>query len=110
MLTLELNNGGLFMNIVINAIRFDTSEGLESFIEKKISKLERYFDGIIKAEVFLKIVKPETAENKHVEVRMSVPNGELFAEKTGNSFEEAVDEAMNALKKQLNRYKEKTKS
>lgn len=98
------------MNIVINAIRFDTSEGLEKFIDKKVNKLERYFDGIIKAEVFLKIVKPETADNKHVEIRMSVPSGELFAEKVGDSFEEAVDGALDAIKKQILRYKEKIKS
>lgn len=98
------------MNIVINAIRFDASEGLEKFIEKKLTKIERYFDGIIKAEVFLKVVKPETSDNKHVEIRMSVPSGELFAEKIGDSFEEAIDGAIDAIKKQINKYKEKIKS
>lgn len=98
------------MNIVINAIRFDTSEGLENFIEKKVTKLERYFDGIIKTEVFLKVVKPETSDNKHVEIRMSVPNAELFAEKIGDSFEEAIDGALDAIKKQMHKYKEKIKS
>ncbi len=95
------------MNLVINSIRFDASDSLKSFIEKKVQKLERYFDGIIKAEVFLKIVKPEVSENKHVELRLNVPDADLFAEKTADTFEEGVDLAIEALKKQMLKYKEK---
>ncbi len=98
------------MNIVVNSIRFDATENLKGFIEKKINKLDRYFDGIIKAEVFLKVVKPETAENKNAEVRLKVPNSELFAEKTADTFEEAVDLSVEALKKQLGKYKEKVRN
>ena len=42
------------MNIRIQAIHFDATDQLEAFIQKKVSKLEQYFDGIISAEVNLK--------------------------------------------------------
>ncbi len=47
------------MEIRIQAIHFDASEKLEKFIQKKVSKLEQYYDGIIAVEVSLKVVKPE---------------------------------------------------
>lgn len=51
------------MEIRIQAIHFDASEKLEKFIQKKVAKLEQYYDGIIAVEVSLKVVKPETAQN-----------------------------------------------
>ena len=52
------------MDVRIQAIHFDATAQLEAFIQKKVSKLEQYFDGIILAEVTLKVVKPETVKNK----------------------------------------------
>ncbi len=95
------------MEIRIQPIHFDVSQQLESFIQKKISKLEKYHDGIIAAEVVLKVVKPETAMNKDVAVRLEVPGPDFFATKTSDSFEEAIDIVADALEKQLLKYKEK---
>ena len=52
------------MDVRIQAIHFDATAQLEAFIQKKVSKLEQYFDGIILAEVTLKVVKPETVKNR----------------------------------------------
>ena len=65
-----------FMEIRVQAIHFDASEQLHAFIQKKVSKLDQYFDGILKAEVTLKVVKPETANNKQAGVKLLVRNGE----------------------------------
>lgn len=46
------------MEIKIQSIHFDTTEKLEAFIEKKISKLEKSYEDIQKVEVQLKVVKP----------------------------------------------------
>jgi len=54
------------METRIQAVHFDASEHLVEFIEKKVSKLDQYFDGILTAEVTLKVVKPETVNNKEV--------------------------------------------
>ncbi len=95
------------MEIMIQAIHFDATEKLEAFISKKAAKLERFYDNIKKVEVSLKVVKPETAMNKEAGIKVLIPNGELYAEKTKDSFEEAVVEALEALEKQLQKFKEK---
>ena len=98
------------MEIRIQAIHFDATAQLEAFIQKKVSKLEQYFDGILSAEVSLKVIKPETAQNKQVGIKLIVKNGECFAEKIADTFEAAVDEAVVALEKQLVRFKEKARA
>lgn len=97
------------MEIRIQAIHFDASEQLESFIQKKVSKLEQYFEAIISVEVSLKVVKPEVAKNKQVGIKLIIKSGELFAEKTADSFESAVDDAAEAIEKQLVKFKEKAR-
>ena len=92
------------------SIHFDASEQLQAFIQKKAAKLEKFYDDIEKVEVSLKVVKPETAENKEAGVKVLVPNGELYANKVCDTFEEAVDLCLEALEKQLVKYKEKQRS
>jgi putative sigma-54 modulation protein len=95
------------MNIRINAVRFDADSKLLRFIEKKINKLARYFDEIINAEVFLKLENASDLENKVVEIKLDLPGNDLFARKQSKSFEESTDIAVDALKQQLLKYKEK---
>lgn len=110
MLILEQKKKEVIMEIRIQAIHFDATEQLQAFIQKRVSKLEQYFDGIIKVEVSLKVVKPETALNKQAGIKLLVRNGECFAEKINDSFEGAVDECVEALEKQLVKFKEKTRA
>ncbi|MDE5701102.1 ribosome-associated translation inhibitor RaiA [uncultured Bacteroides sp.] len=98
------------MEVRIQSIHFDASEQLRSFIQKKVVKLEKYYDDIKKVEVSLKVVKPETVENKEAGVKVIVPNGECYASKVCDTFEEAVDLSVEALEKQLVKYKEKQRS
>jgi ribosomal subunit interface protein len=110
MLIPELKKKEVFMDIRIHSIHFDATAKLEAFVQKKVSKLEQYFDGILLAEVSLKVVKPETALNKHASIRLNIKSGDLYAEKTGDTFEEAVDECAEALSKQLVKFKGKATS
>ena len=98
------------MEIRIQSIHFDETEQLQAFIQKKVSKLEKYYEDIKKVEVSLKVVKPETAENKEAGVKVLVPNGEFYASKICDTFEEAIDVSVEALGKQLVKYKEKQRS
>ena len=52
------------MDINIKAINVDATMKLQEFIQKKVSKLDRFCDNIMKVEVSLKVVKHETALNK----------------------------------------------
>lgn len=96
------------MNIKINDVHFTADQKLIDFTKKKVGKLETFYDGIISAEVIMKVVKPESADNKDVELILSVPSSEpLFAEKQADSFEEALDLAVEAMRRQLKKLKEK---
>ena len=90
------------MDIKINAIHFEATEKLNDFINKKVEKLSKYNVEINTAEVILKVVKPETAMNKEASVRINVPRAEdLYASKVCDTFEEAIDNCVDALKRQL---------
>ena len=95
------------MNIAIQSVHFDASAQLKDFIEKKVSKLEKISDLIIDAEIILKVVKPEVANNKEASVKLNIKSGELFANKVADSFEEAVVLSVEALEKQILKVKEK---
>ena len=97
----------VFMEVRIQSIHFDASEKLQEFIQKKVAKLEKFCDDIKKVEVSLKLVKPETAMNKEAGIKVLALNGEFFAEKVSDTFEESVDECVDALSKQLTKAKEK---
>jgi ribosomal subunit interface protein len=100
----------VFMDIRIRSIHFDATTKLEAFVQKKVSKLEQYLDSIQLVEVTLKVIKPETAQNKHASMKLKIKNGELFAEKISDTFEGATDECCEALSKQLLKFKEKAAS
>lgn len=95
------------MKINIQSVNFDASAQLKDFITKKVNKLEKYSDAILDAEIILKVVKPEIAANKEASLKLNVRHAEMFASKIGDSFEEAVDLAVEAVEKQLLKFKEK---
>lgn len=96
------------MELNIKAIHFDITDKLIAFVNKKIDKLTRRYESIADVEVNLRLVKPETAMNKEAGIKLSVPGSEdLFASKTADTFEEAVDLSLEALEKQLERLKGK---
>ena len=95
------------MEVKIQAIHFDATQKLQEFIEKKVTKFGKFSDEIRKVEVSLKVVKPETAKNKEAGIKVYVPNSDLYAEKVCDTFEEAVDLSLDALAKQLEKFKEK---
>jgi len=98
------------MNIQVNTVHFTADQKLTDFVTKKVTKLDTYFEGILSAEVILKVVKPEKAKNKIAEIKLSIPGTDyLFAEKQADSFEEAVDTAVDAIRRQLTKFKEKVK-
>lgn len=96
------------MEVRIQAIHFEIAERLESFINKKIERIVRRNESITEADVTLKVVKPETAMNKEAVIKIVVPQHEdVVATKLADSFEEAVDLALEAVERQLDKYKQK---
>jgi len=97
------------MKLRIQSINFDASAQLEAHINKKVSKLEKTFDKVETIDVYLKVVKPEAADNKSADIKVVAPGIEFFAAKTCDTFEEAVDLCVDALEKQIQKHKDKMK-
>jgi len=97
------------MNISIKAVHFHADQKLISYIEKKVSRLNRYFDRNVKAEVHLKLQdNGGRVQDKITEVRLHVPGGWVMDKKTSKTFESAINASVDTLKRQLVRHKEKT--
>ena len=97
------------MQVQVHSVRFDADSKLLDFVQLKLNKLEQFHDQIIGTEVFLRLDKSDTNTNKVAEIKMAVPGKELFAKKQSRTFEEAADVAVEALRKQIRKYKTKLK-
>ncbi|MDO5447007.1 MAG: ribosome-associated translation inhibitor RaiA [Prevotellaceae bacterium] len=97
------------MEVQIKSIHFDATEKLQDFVQKKAAKLEKLCDEIQKVEVQLTVTKPQTAINKEATITVKVPGKSYYAEKISDTFEESVDGCVDALKAQLEKFKEKTR-
>lgn len=95
------------MKLQMHSIHFDADQKLLNFIQKKADKLDTYYDQIIDGEVFLRLDKNDRSENKIVEVKLNVPGKQLFAKNQSDSFEAATDEAVEGLRRQIKKHKEK---
>ncbi len=95
------------MKLQIQSIHFDADVKLIDFIQKKLDKLETFYDRIIGGEVFLKLEKNEEKSNKIVQIKLNIPGTDLLVKEQAASFEEAVDMAYENLKRQLQKTKEK---
>lgn len=93
----------------MHSIHFDADGKLLEFVNEKVDKLDQYHDKIINGEVFLRLDKSDTNENKIAEIKVNIPGKELFAKKQCKSFEEATDLAVDALRRQISKYKEKVR-
>lgn len=95
------------MDIKINAVGFSASAQLEDFIQKKLTRLEKYNDAILGVDVTLKLEKDDNLENKVAEVKVNIKGQDVFAKKNAKKFEEAIDELYDVIKRQLVKIKEK---
>jgi len=97
------------MNIAFNTVHFKADQKLESFISEKVEKLAKIHDGIIGFDITLKLENTEKPENKCVEIRAKIRGNDAIAHKFAKTFEEAADEVVGALKKQLLKVKDKVR-
>jgi putative sigma-54 modulation protein len=97
------------MQVKIHSVQFKADQKLEDFIEEKLVKLNGFYDQIMGSEVFLKLENTNVPENKITEIRLSIPGNDLFAKKQSKTFEEATDQAIEALRRQIHKHKDKVK-
>ena len=98
------------MKLQVHSIHFDADMKLLEFIQMKLNKLDIFYDRITGGEVFLRLDKGDKKKikSKLLEIKISLPGAVLFVKEIATSFEEAMDLAIEALKIQLKKFKEKT--
>lgn len=95
------------MKVHIHSVNFTIDQKLVEFIQKKMNKLDNFYDRIIEADVHLKLENTSEKENKIVEIKLHVPGESLVVKKQFKTFEEAVDSSVTPLERMLLKYKEK---
>lgn len=97
------------MRLQINAVHFSADQKLLDFVQRKLDKLDTYYDRITGAEVFLMLdgASSNKVRDKVVEVRLSIPGKEIFVSEQDKSFESATDRLVDVLKDKLVRFKQK---
>ena len=98
------------MNVNIQSVNFTVDQKLVDFIQKRLDKLENYYDRVVSADVYLKVENTSEKENKIVEVKVHVPGDEFMVKKQCKSFEEGVDTAADSLERVLLKRKEKMRA
>lgn len=93
------------MNVQIQSVKFDAGKQLIEFIEKKLAKLDRFAENAMGADVILKLDKDNERGNKIAVVTLHIPGGDLRVEEQARTFEEAIDNSLDVMKRQI----EKTK-
>lgn len=95
------------MQLTVNSVHFNADHKLIDFIKKKIDKLSSKNHDIIGGEVFLRLNNSSDKMNKVTEIKLKVAGHDIFAKKESDSFEAAADLAVEALRRQLNKFKKK---
>jgi putative sigma-54 modulation protein len=95
------------MKVRIQSIHFTADGTLLQLIQEKVNKLVHYYDHIIGGDVFLKLDKSSDTQNKIVQIKLAIPGNELITRHQCKTFEEATDLCVEALSRQVKKYKEK---
>ena len=93
------------MDIRVQSLKFDADQKLLDFVEKKFSRIEKFYDGITGVEVALSLLPDH--QNKNVKVQVSIPGNTIVVEKNAKTFEDAVVDCADILKEKLVKEKEK---
>jgi len=96
------------MKLQMSSLKFDADSDLLDFVQKKADKLDTFHDQIIDGEVSMKVENSEDRLNKVVEMKVNIPGTTMFAKEKNKSFEAAVDEAVEAIRRQIKKHKGKS--
>ena len=100
----------MIMKVSVHAVNFTVDKKLVDFIQDRMSKLEKFYDKVVSADVFLKVEKTSDKENKVVEVKIHVPGDDFMVKKQCKTFEEAVEVSAESLERLLIKRKEKIRT
>ncbi len=98
------------MKVNLQSVNFNADQKLINFIQKRMDKLDMFYDKVIKSDVYLKVENTSDKVNKIFEARVSVPGDSFMVKKQCKTFEEGADTAVASLERQLLKRKEKLRA
>lgn len=104
------NSKTMRMKVHTQSVNFTVDRKLVEFVQRRMDKLDLFYDRVIDAEVFLKVGNTSSKENKIAEVKVNVPGDDFMVKKQCKTFEEAVDSAANSLERILKKRKQKLRA
>ena len=98
------------MKVNTQSVNFNADQKLIDFIQKRMDKLELFYDKVIQSDVYLKVENTSGKENKIFEAKVTVPGDSFVVKKQCKTFEEGADIAASSLERQLKKRKEKLRT
>jgi integrase/recombinase XerC len=89
------------MKIIIQTPHIRVRQSLLNFVRQKVEQLAGISNHLQEARVTLKLTNDEHKQNKTCEIRGIIRGNDVFAERAANSFDEAVLNAVEAIRRQL---------
>lgn len=83
------------------------NSNLQKYIEKRLSKLNLYYNRIVSIDLYLNLDNHNDQTNKSVELRVNIPGDDVVVGKKSESFEKSLDMAASSAQRMLKRRKEK---
>ncbi|HMN90380.1 MAG TPA: ribosome-associated translation inhibitor RaiA [Saprospiraceae bacterium] len=96
------------MTIQVNA-PFSVNDKLQALINDRVTKLATFYERITSADVFLKAEENRSngaPQGSTVEIRLDVPGQLLHASASAESYEKALADAAEKMRRQLLKYKD----
>ena len=94
------------MDLVIKVKNMEVTESLRDYAQQKISRVGRFFDGILDAQVEFNVIKNKrVANNQIVEVTLHVKGGVIRGEEAKDNMYAAIDLVADKLERQISRFK-----
>lgn len=91
------------MQFNLSSKNLEITPAIEAMMTKKLGKLEKFFSDDTKANVFMSMNK----ELAKIEITVPVRNSTIRCEQTGNDLYALMDDAVDAMEKQLRKYRGK---
>ncbi|WP_235296903.1 ribosome hibernation-promoting factor, HPF/YfiA family [Portibacter marinus] len=95
------------MNITFQSLHFTADQKLKDYITAKIEKLQKFNELIMDAKVTMKLENSGQVKDKIVEIVIHIPGETFICVEESKTFESSADKAVDALKRQIKRHKEK---
>jgi putative sigma-54 modulation protein len=95
------------LNVKVTLRHSNNHNAIEEYARNAVLPLARVFPGIISCHVILDHQKNDFEKNKLAEITVNVPQQVLVAKDAGVAYEQSIDNCVEAMSRQLLKYKEK---